>query len=486
MIKIKSCTPVMILFLLFPAMLTAQEKGTDKEVHMPGLEEMAEGWNTMKPGGETACAHGTEYEFYTRVADPEKLLVYLYGGGGCWDAEGCRQGSEIYYSDIPAGNISWRAGILDSEHPENPFIDYTHVAIPVCTGDSHLGDRDAVYTLENDQGEETQFTIYHRGLTNALSAINWVTSNFESPVKIFVSGSSAGSIGVPFHASLLANHYPGVSVVGLGDDAGSYGDESASGADLSQWGLPEVLQRYSGWESYGAKLGITENYITAATSTENLSLYQVDHAHDRAQNFFLELTGIKHPNVLDHILANQEIIRSEVPGFRSFISGGYHHTMLNTSGKFYSYHVNGHRLRDWVAAIERGEEVPNVECSNCTHPQFIYDGDDLAVIDTAIDHLTNSGRWNPNDEGDACQQDSGMYSLRCAFFIAVDQVSDQPAGMHAVFWDLLNELNSRTEQMGENPFILYNNDSGRTADDIRELLEKIHQRVDLGLTGTIE
>jgi hypothetical protein len=55
-----------------------------------------------------------------------------------------------------------------------------------------------------------------------------------------------------------------------------------------------------------------------------------------------------------------------------------------------------------------------------------------------------------------------------------------------VFWDLLNELNSRTEQMGENPFILYNNDSGRTADDIRELLEKIHQRVDLGLTGTIE
>ena len=47
-----------------------------------------------------------------------------------------------------------------------------------CTGDVHLGDRDAPYTVSNDQGEKRQFTIHHRGQVNAMAVLKWVQANF--------------------------------------------------------------------------------------------------------------------------------------------------------------------------------------------------------------------------------------------------------------------------------------------------------------------
>lgn len=143
----KSITPSFIAglaLLMMPALAVAQttSQETEPNIHMPSFYELEEGWNTMKPGGATRCAHGTEYEFYTRAADPEKLLVFLYGGGACWDAEGCREGSNIYSFEINSESHASRlGGILDPDHPENPFGEFSMVAIPVCTGDVHIGQR---------------------------------------------------------------------------------------------------------------------------------------------------------------------------------------------------------------------------------------------------------------------------------------------------------------------------------------------------------
>ncbi len=45
---------------------------------------LAPGWNTFEPGGETTCSDGSPFRFFARPGDPEKLLVYFQGGGGCW------------------------------------------------------------------------------------------------------------------------------------------------------------------------------------------------------------------------------------------------------------------------------------------------------------------------------------------------------------------------------------------------------------------
>jgi hypothetical protein len=61
-------------------------------------------------------------------------------------------------------------GIFEQANPANPFSEYSAVHVRYCTGDIHLGDRDATYTIHDDKGESRQFKIHHRGQVNAILA----------------------------------------------------------------------------------------------------------------------------------------------------------------------------------------------------------------------------------------------------------------------------------------------------------------------------
>jgi acetyl esterase/lipase len=464
-------------FLAVPAASVGQAQDTRDTEALPSLAELDEGWNTLKPGGETTCAHGTDYEFYARAGDPAHLLVYLYGGGACWNAELCEQGDPYYASEItPALHPSQRGGILDPTHPDNPFGDYTMVGIPVCTGDVHLGDRDAVYTLEREDGERTEFTIHHRGLTNVLSAIDWVTSHVESPERIFVGGGSAGGVGLPFHASLLARTYPDAAVTGLGDSASSYGVDALSMVDAERWGVPGVLHGYPGWETVGFT-SIVELSVTGGRGADNLSLYQIDPGRDEVQRAWLWLiTGESEPDVLGNIEDNQSEIRTELHGFRSFILGGAHHVILQNPVLFYRAHADGHSVRDWVAALADGAPVTDVRCDDCDRAGFTYDDDDLAIVNATIELLTDSG-WSPDDQGGPCPEGSGALSLRCAVVAAVDQVSGAPPWMHAAVWEIDNEAVVRTGEAAREGILHYNNDPERTVEEVLDMLEEVRERI---------
>ncbi len=445
---------------------------------LPDLENLDEGWNTLKPGGETRCAHGTDYEFYARAGDPRHVLVYLYGGGACWNAETCREGVASYASEImPTQHASLLGGILDPDHPENPFGDYTMVGIPVCTGDVHLGNRDAVYTLEDEDGERTEFTVHHRGLTNTLSAIDWIKSNVESPEKIFVGGGSAGGLGLPFHASLLARNYPDATVTGLGDSASSYGVDALSAVESDRWGVPAVLHGYSGWETVGFT-SIAELFVTGGAAAHNLRLYQIDPGRDEVQQAWLWVTtGHPEPDVLRSIEDNQAEIRSQLPGFRSFILGGAYHVVLPNSALFYRSHIDGRSVRDWVTAITDGAPVTDVECRDCYRTGFVYDEDDLAIMDAIIDLLTESG-WNPEDQGGPCPEEAETLTLRCSLATAVGRVSGNLPFMHAAVLEIVNEAAARSgDAPGQPSFLRYNNNPDRTAEDVLDMLDEVRERI---------
>ena len=48
---------------------------------------LLQGWQEVKPGGDTQCSDGSDYTFYTRNGDPDKLLFFLQGGGACWNLQ---------------------------------------------------------------------------------------------------------------------------------------------------------------------------------------------------------------------------------------------------------------------------------------------------------------------------------------------------------------------------------------------------------------
>jgi hypothetical protein len=489
-------TITVLLFLMIPAIVAGQAKAevTATEIHMPSFSELEEGWNTMKPGGETSCAHGTEYEFYTRAGDPSKQLIFLYGGGACIDAEGCAEGSGHYFERIepfmfPDGGLR---GILDLKHPANPFRDHTMVGIPDCTGDVHLGNSDQVYVLRGNDETSREFMIRHRGQVNAGSALDWIYRNITDPREIFVSGISAGGIAVPFYANRLARTYPYARVVGLGDAAGAFSSRIDSlqldpKNNPARWGLPYVVRDHPGWEEFPGQSGIQDLNILAARGMPNLHLYQVDHANDANQDWRFRQLGHPDPDLPEILRSHRSEIQSEVPAFRAFILGGYRHGIL-TENEFYRISVGNVALRDWTAAIAAGVEVPDVVCEECSRPDFIFDEDDLTIINALISRLSEPGSWNPNDEEGACPENAESWTLRCAISDVVREMMGQSAANYPVAHDIINEAVVRTgydRGRGSSfPALrLYNNAPGRTHGEIMEFLETVQERIWLQLNN---
>ena len=85
----------------------------------PATSSLSPGWNELTPGGETICSDGSEYRFFARPGDPEKLLVYLQGGGGCWSRETCDEDISPSYN-IRIGDFHPSAynGIFDFDNPD--------------------------------------------------------------------------------------------------------------------------------------------------------------------------------------------------------------------------------------------------------------------------------------------------------------------------------------------------------------------------------
>ena len=59
------------------------EGGATSVVNTIPTMELSTGWTKIEPGGETRCAHDTPFAFWVRAGDPQKLLLFFQGGGGC-------------------------------------------------------------------------------------------------------------------------------------------------------------------------------------------------------------------------------------------------------------------------------------------------------------------------------------------------------------------------------------------------------------------
>lgn len=471
---------------LLPLLLVASGCGggigsapAESPTELPDRASLEEGWNTLRPGGETACAAGGDYRFFVRSTDSERLVLYLHGGGACWNAETCVPGDDSpYVPDMrPNQHPDRRDGIFDLEHPENPVADYSMVVVPYCTGDVHLGDRDATYMLETEDGGSRTFTVPHRGQVNAGAALDWLYANFEEPRQILVTGSSAGGVATPFYAERMARRYRDARVIGLGDAAGGYRSDSMKTVQQEHWGLPEALRGHPGWETFGAsRLGIEDLYVTAAGGAPNLELYQVDQAYDAVQLEFLELAGTGGADLLELIRDNRRDIREATASFRSFTVGGYEHTVMGRA-PFYFYESEGRRFRDWLAAILAGDSVPSVTCETCDRPEFLYSRADLQLMDGTLELLAREDRWDREDGGE-CPGSAARRSLRCALIEAAGDLGSTSPGSYPAFWDVVYMAVERLGDDGiRRPLIRLNDLESTSFEDVRQILTEVRDRV---------
>jgi len=321
-------------------------------------------WQTIEPGGDTVCAHGTPYRFFAREGSSDHLLIFFQGGGACWDGNTCGGGMTFDpATDEDQDSPAIRAtGIFDLAHPDNPFRDYDMVYVTYCTGDVHLGSAQTTYT-----GHAGEVTIHHNGYANAQAALAWAYEAFPTPESIAVMGCSAGGLGSIFHAPSIIEHYEGVPVVQLSDASGGY--RGQAGGQVGTWGtldvLPENIPALA--DLAAGDLTFDLLYASVAAAYPEVQFAQCNSARDSVQSLFMSMTGTPF-TYGEGLAANLDDISAANPGFRSYTAWGAGHCLTDVPA-FYTMQVDGVRFRDWVAALVSGEDVASVACTDCTTPE---------------------------------------------------------------------------------------------------------------------
>jgi len=149
----------------------------------------------VRPDGPV-CIAGTEYSVFTKAGDPKKVLIFLQGGGACWQGF---YNCNVRADDQAPGEEGPFPGVFDSSNPDNPYADYSVVYMPYCDGSAFGGDNDV-----NDADFPFGPTRHHRGVRNVSAGMDVAAEMFPRAKRVTVMGHSAGGVGVAAFAPFLA------------------------------------------------------------------------------------------------------------------------------------------------------------------------------------------------------------------------------------------------------------------------------------------
>ena len=319
--------------------------------------DIAAGWERIMPGGDCQCSDGSEFIFWVREANPDKVLFYLQDGGVCFSAGTCAPDSDLYNTTIGEGPIV-AGGIFDLADERNPFADYSIVYVPYCTGDAHLGN----ITTEYAPG----LTVHHKGYVNGTAALDFIAAALPDSSEVVVVGESAGSIAAPLYAGLVSDRLPDARITVLADGSGSYPDAPRVNEIIAAWGFGTIIPPWLASASSTAdQWSLPGLFIQSGRHEPEIVFARHDYAYDEQQQRWYPIAGIPATDLLSLIDANETQIEAAGVNLVSYIAPGDEHTTLS-DGTFYTEEVNGKPLVDWVTRLVEGEPVEDVHCIDCT------------------------------------------------------------------------------------------------------------------------
>lgn len=177
-------------------------------------------WSWIDLAG-TKCSDGSATGLAVNPGPRADLLVFLDGGGACWDALTCFGLGKIPPASDPgpfrAAEFERKraeipGSLLDRDAPGNPYREFTLVFVPYCTGDVHAGD-----TVQDYPGASSRY--HHHGRANVAAVGDWLLTKLPAPGKLVVSGASAGGFGALLAHDALRARWPAARGY-LVDDSG--------------------------------------------------------------------------------------------------------------------------------------------------------------------------------------------------------------------------------------------------------------------------
>ena len=133
-----------------------------------------------------------------------KLLIFLDGGGACFNQLTCFQNLDLYSEEDFSNRIASDSSLLiNRSSDQNQFKDWNMVFVPYATGDVHSGTNSSANVPYNGPKNQsmvgyTNFSIILEDLKNYFDSAGQVT-------EIVFTGSSAGGYGVMSNTFQLTN-----------------------------------------------------------------------------------------------------------------------------------------------------------------------------------------------------------------------------------------------------------------------------------------
>jgi hypothetical protein len=299
-----------------------------------------------RPGGEwddyfydpaakqAICLRGDQYQVEVHHGTTNKVLLYLEGGGACWNNQTCWVTPLAKLTAVPL----FGAGILLFDNPDNPFHDWNVVYAPYCDGSVFGGDNLADY-----DGKPT----YHHGLQNVSAAVALMREQFPDPEQIVVAGSSAGGYGTYAGYGVTRVAYPDAPIAVI-DDSGpglqDPDDPVSSQERLDNWKYQQSIPASC------TKCSTQLTYLTEWAIERDLTLRvgYFSNLRDSVIRGFLGLMPDAYESLLRTVTGD---IRTRQPErFKRFFVQGESHTIYELP-TFYTTEINGTSLRDWTADL---------------------------------------------------------------------------------------------------------------------------------------
>jgi photosystem II stability/assembly factor-like uncharacterized protein len=316
------------------------------------------------------CLDGSSYQASFHRGSTNGLLVYLGGGGACWDYDSCW----VFGTASRSAGDAYEGGITDFSNPANPFHDWSILYVPYCDGSVFTGDHVADY-----RGVQT----YHHGLRNLSAAISTAVANLPNPDRIVISGSSAGGYGTFAGYAVSRVAYPDAEILSFND----------SGPGLQNpYATDDVAARSANWDferrfpascrRCGEQFTFFYEWIFEHDPLARVSLFS--YRQDGVISMFLGLGGADYENLLFDV--TDQVARRWRGRFARYFELGEGHTIL-AYDDFYGLRVNDVSLREWTQAfLDDSPGWTDVIQSDPTIPPVFALGE-LGEVGTSFDNV---------------------------------------------------------------------------------------------------
>jgi len=151
-----------------------------------------------------------------------ELLIFMAGGGACWDADTCfaRSAATHIAEDYTRAMFDEERAILaavgwdDRAAAANPFRASHIVYLPYCSGDLHAGD-----SVQSYVPSDPTRRVHHRGAVNTQRYVDAMRAAWPELQQVRVIGLSAGGYGAQLNWGRFADAWPDAALSILADGA---------------------------------------------------------------------------------------------------------------------------------------------------------------------------------------------------------------------------------------------------------------------------